>query len=336
MPAPSPRTNPSLALSNGRDARSGSSLRVDMARMTANAPMFSGMMAASVPPASTTSARPARIMAMPYPIASAPEAQALTSECAPARALNSMLIQPADPFGIGTVYGEMRCQPLLLSVSYAASVEPMPPIPLVTATPSRSGSGCGEPASAQASRAATSANCSQRSIRRACTRPTASAGSAAACAAMRTGRSRAHGSVIARTPLRPASIAAQVDATSPPSGVVAPSPVTTTVSRSRLTPCLPLAPGPSRRRRLARSRRAAGVLGDVGDHVLDGGEVLELVVGYLDAELVLGGDGDLDHRQRVDVEVVDEALARRHLVGGHAGDLLDDLGEPGEDLLVCH
>ena len=65
MPAPSPSTNPSLALSNGRDARSGSSFLVDMARITAKDPMFSGMMAASVPPASTTSARPERIMSMP-------------------------------------------------------------------------------------------------------------------------------------------------------------------------------------------------------------------------------------------------------------------------------
>jgi hypothetical protein len=52
-------------LSNGRDARSGSSFLVDMARITAKAPMFSGIMAASVPPATTTSARPERIMSMP-------------------------------------------------------------------------------------------------------------------------------------------------------------------------------------------------------------------------------------------------------------------------------
>jgi hypothetical protein len=38
-----------------------------------------------------------------------------------------------------------------------------------------------------------------------------------------------------RTPLVPASIADQVDATSPPSGVVAPSPVTTTLT-CRLLP----------------------------------------------------------------------------------------------------
>ena len=42
---------------------------------------------------------------MPYPIASAPDAQALTIECAPARAPSSMLIHPAAPLGIsiGTV-----------------------------------------------------------------------------------------------------------------------------------------------------------------------------------------------------------------------------------------
>jgi hypothetical protein len=51
--------------SNGRDARCGSSLRVDIARMTANAPMFSAMIAASVPPASTMSHRPERIMSIP-------------------------------------------------------------------------------------------------------------------------------------------------------------------------------------------------------------------------------------------------------------------------------
>jgi hypothetical protein len=73
-----------------------------------------------------------------------------------------MLSQPAAPFGIsiGTVKGEMRFQPFWFSASYAVSVDPMPPMPLVTATPSRYGSTSGDPASAQASRAATSASCS--------------------------------------------------------------------------------------------------------------------------------------------------------------------------------
>ncbi len=114
-------------------------------------------------------------------------------------------------------------------------MDPIPPMPLVTETPSRSGLTSGWPASAHASRAATSANCSQRSIRRACTRPMISAGSAAAVPAIRAGRSLAQSSVSACTPLRPASIAAQVDATSPPRGVVAPRPVTTTLLSSALT-----------------------------------------------------------------------------------------------------
>ncbi len=52
-------------------------------------------------------------------MASAPEAQALTVVCTPARAPSSRLIHPAEPFGmsIGTVYGDSRCQPFSLSVS---------------------------------------------------------------------------------------------------------------------------------------------------------------------------------------------------------------------------
>ena len=64
-PAPSPSTKPSRPLSNGREARSGSSFLVDIAPIRANAPTFNAMIAASVPPAITTSARPERIMSMP-------------------------------------------------------------------------------------------------------------------------------------------------------------------------------------------------------------------------------------------------------------------------------
>src|ERR1700744_3351753 len=83
-------------------------------------------------------------------------------------------------------------------------------------------------------------------------------------------------------------------------------------------------------------RACLRVLGDEVDDVLDRLEVLELLVGDLDAKLVLGRDGDLDHGQRVDVEVVDEVGRRGHLVGGGPGDLFDDLREPGENLLVSH
>ena len=56
-PAPSAITKPSRSASNGRDARAGSSLRVLSAPMRANAEMVSGVTGASVPPATTTSAR---------------------------------------------------------------------------------------------------------------------------------------------------------------------------------------------------------------------------------------------------------------------------------------
>src|SRR5687767_12224061 len=108
-------------------------------------------------------------------------------------------------------------------------------------------------------------------------------------------------------------MASQVDATSPPSGVVAPSPVTTT-----------------------SVRLMSGVRLDVGDGVADGLEVLHLVVGDLDAELLLGRHDDLDHGQRVDVEVVGERLLFGHVVGVDPGDLFQDLGQARRDLVTGH
>ena len=82
------------------------------------------------------------------------------------------------------------------------------------------------------------------------------------------------------------------------------------------------------------------------DGVADGLEVLHLVVGDGHAELLLGGHDDLDHGQRVDVEVVDERLVELDVLDGDARDLVDDLGEVGADLfggghaggssLCCH
>src|SRR6478752_8359835 len=79
-------------------------------------------------------------------------------------------------------------------------------------------------------------------------------------------------------------------------------------------------------------------LGDEADRVVDGVEVLDLVVRDLHAELLLGVDDDGHHRQRVDVEVVGEGLVRLDLCRVQAGLLVDDLGQSGEDLLLtlCH
>ena len=95
-------------------------------------------------------------------------------------------------------------------------------------TPRRSLSTSGVPASAHASRAAIMANCSERSRRRISTRSITSLGSTATRAANFTVETSVHSSSRRRAPLLPASRAAQVDGTSPPRGVVAPRPVTTT------------------------------------------------------------------------------------------------------------
>ena len=125
--------------------------------MFAKAAMVIGWMDASVPPTTTTSARPSRIMAMPSATASEPEAQAETGVWAPARAPSSMEMLAAEEFAIsiGTVKGLTRRAPRSRTTSHWSSVVQMPPMPVPTTTPRRVGSTSGAPASAQASRAAT-------------------------------------------------------------------------------------------------------------------------------------------------------------------------------------
>ena len=157
-------------------------------------------------------------------------------------------------------------------------------------------SGRSKPASAHASRAATSAACSLRSRRRASLRSRqCPAGSTVIGAAMRTERSAAQSSV-ERDDAGPALEQAG-PVTSRRRRRAAwsrPSPVTTTSRR--------------RSHGLRRSTRCTY-------RVADGLELRQFVVGDLDAELLLGGHRDLDHRQRVDVEVVDEALLVADVAG---------------------
>src|SRR5659263_615798 len=233
MPAPSPSTNPSRVTSEGREAPAGSSLRVESACMDANAAIGSGWIAASEPPQSTMSARPERIIWVPAAIASAPDAHAETGACAPARAPNSIETYAAGEFAIsiGTVIGSTRRAPLDFMTSHASSRVQIPPIPDATTVPSRSPSTSGEPASAQAWRAAIIAYCAEGSIRFISGRVSTSADGTASWPANVTAISyfSAQSFSSVRTPDRPASAACHVDLTSPPSGVVAPKPVTTTV-----------------------------------------------------------------------------------------------------------
>src|SRR5688572_11027838 len=193
-------------------------------------------------------------------------------------------------------------------------------MPDAITTPLRSGSISGEPASAHASRAAIRANCPERSIRLICGTGRTSDGSTATGAAMCTGSISTQSAVRTSTPDWPASMADQVDATSPPSGVVAPSPVTTTRWESL-----------SRESVIGSSTR----LLDVAHRVADRRQALDVVVGDAHPELFLGVDHDGHHRQRVDVEIVGEGLLGLHVAGGDAGLLVDDLGETLEDLLLA-
>src|SRR5690349_7152280 len=223
-------------------------------------------------------------------------------------------------------------------------------MPDAIATPSRSWStsASARPESAHASSAATSASWPDRSSLRALTRSSTSVGSTATSAAIWVLSWSAQSCLIGRTPECPARRAAQVVGTSPPTGDVLPSPVTTTrVALIVSSPqgLLGLCWGTGRRHRCSQAPAArrttvgSAVLGalDERDGVADGLEVLDLVVGDLDVELLLGGHDDLDHGERVDVEVVDERLVELDVVGGNAGHLVDDVGEVGADLLSgCH
>ena len=179
------------------------------------------------------SARLVRIISSAYPTASAPDAHALTGVCTPARAPSSKPTFAAGPFGIniGTVCGLTSRAPLVFNVSYESRSVMTPPIPDAITTPSRSFAISGAPASFHASRDAMSANCSDRSSRRISTRSITSLGSTATGAPIATLSCDVISSDKVRTPLLPAMRCAHVVGTSPPSGVVAPSPVTTTRRR---------------------------------------------------------------------------------------------------------
>ena len=80
MPAPSPSTKPSRSLSQGREARVGSSLRVDIARIAQKPATEVGAEPNSAPPATIASASPYWIRRMAMPIEWFDVAQAETAE----------------------------------------------------------------------------------------------------------------------------------------------------------------------------------------------------------------------------------------------------------------
>ena len=122
--------------------------------------------AASVPPATTTSASPRTIIRVASPIAWAPVAHALETLKPGPWAPSRIAITPAAALGIiiGTKSGETARSPPSSHASHSFCSVFSPPTPVPMSTPRRSGSTpSGSPASSAACMAAATASCVKRS-----------------------------------------------------------------------------------------------------------------------------------------------------------------------------
>src|SRR6266542_1598123 len=300
-PPPSPQTKPSRSASKGREALVGSSLRVDMAFIWQKPAMVSGRMMASAPPAIITSASSRWMIFMASPMAWLPVAQAVTTDELGPLAPNRIEITPEAILMmiIGTKKGETRSIPRAFRMSYCSSRVPMPPMPEPTSTPKRA------PSTASTLRSASS-----------------TAMTAQAIAYLRKG-SNLRSSFLSMylsgsMPDLPAIRAAQNSSAVFPTGVTAPTPVTTT--------------------RFISARRAPRVcpsliLFDVVDGVPDGHDLLGVFVGNLEVELLLEGHHQLDGIKRVGAEVLDELRVGVDLVLFDPELLADDFLHPLFDRL---
>ena len=153
-------TKPSRSTSQGRDARSGVSLKwVDSARAAANPATPSRQMAASAPPAIITSASPSAIIRLASPIACAPVEQAVTTEWFGPLKPNRIDTWPLTRLIrlAGMKNGLTRRGPRCSSSTAVSAMVLRPPMPEPISTPvrSRSSSSSGvHPASSIASLAA--------------------------------------------------------------------------------------------------------------------------------------------------------------------------------------
>ncbi len=144
MAAPSPITKPQRSTLNGRDDFSGLSLNcVASAFIFMNPPTANSQIVASVPPATTTSARPARMRSSDTPSASVELAHAVTITCAGPFAPSVIDTLPAASFAMssGMASGERRSGPRSSSVFHASPFVSMPPMPLPRIVATRSMSG---------------------------------------------------------------------------------------------------------------------------------------------------------------------------------------------------
>src|SRR5262245_52389866 len=139
-------------------------------------------------------------------------------------------------------------------------------------------------------------------------------------AAMRVSKPVGSNRVMGPAPERPSIRPAQNSSAVFPTGVTAPTPVITTRRLSMVM--------------TGRTTRLL-VLLDVADGVADGRDLLRVLVGNLEVELLLEGHYQLDRVQRVGAQVLDELRVRVDLVLLDAELLDDDLLHPLLDRL-CH
>src|SRR6266850_3987305 len=139
MPAPSPHTKPSRPASNGREAFSGSSLRVDMAFIEQKPAMVMGTMMASAPPAIITSASPRSMILAASPMAWLPVAHAVTTEELGPLAPKRIETSPAAmlTMSIGMTNGDTRSGPFSFRTFSPSISVLMPPMPEPMSTPKR-------------------------------------------------------------------------------------------------------------------------------------------------------------------------------------------------------
>src|SRR4029453_8519754 len=322
-PAPSPITKPSRSLSNGRLARSGWSFRVDNARMAPNPPMPIGVMAASEPPAIITSASPRLRISNASPTAGAEAEHALqVAEFGPL-APKRIATWPAARLMIaeGMKNGEILRGPPSSSALCSRSMAVNPPMPDAMNTPA-----LGASSGVIWSEASSIANCDAAiaywmktsifltsffSMNCSGSNPRTSP-------AIFVANCDASNLVIVSMPLLPALRAAQFASVPIPSADPRPMPVTTT---RRLVVML-FSPGVNRRARSALLL-GLGVGLDVFDRFLHARNLLGILVGNLNPELLFERHHQFDGVQRVGAQIVDERRVRRQFFFVPA-QLLDD------------
>ena len=196
-------------------------------------------MAASVPPATATSARPSRTIRKASPAPWAPAAQAVVMHSLGPVNPKAIATWPAEAFGIicGTRKGLTRSGPFSVMTWSWCTKLVNPPTPVEKTTAVRAGSTEGSPASSHASLAAATAKCTTRSVRLASLGVIHRVGSKSWISpAIWTGSPVGSKLRIRLTPLRP-SVRLLQKASSPiPTGVTGPIPEMTTfriAARSR-------------------------------------------------------------------------------------------------------